>query len=456
MPASSISPSPEGPNRLYYSRRVGRNPHRDNPGGATFTDSPTQATILGAAKLTGRTSNGLSVGVLAATTQEERGSAFFEGSGLTERFVVEPRTHFGVVRLQQDFNEGASTIGAIATALTRNLPADGTFDFLPNHAFNGGIDWEHQWGERTWAWFGYLAGSHVRGSEEALLRIQRSSNHRFQRPDATRLGVDSTATSMSGIDWRMTMEKRRGDHWTGSVWAAQVTKGFEVNDLGFSSRQEVLDGGFRVTYREIEPGDLLRSYNASFFSFHNWSHEALDDAFSFDSWGAAHVNGSFNLRGEVEFLNYWGLEGGFSLRPETLDRSATRGGPLMLNPALLQHDPLPGDRPQASLPLQPGGVLGLVRTGRIDRVRGERGDDVSRIVQGGDRGRAGMVELEECGPVRHDEHGVGFPGDLRLPVPVRGPGPEGAGRRDAPQRDRQSRRSASSCSPSRSCRVATT
>ena len=321
-----------GPNRLYYSRRVGRNPHRTNPGGATFTDGPTQATILGAAKLTGRTSNGLSVGILAATTQEERGSAFFEGTGQTERFIVEPRTHFGVVRLQQDFNEGASTIGAIATTLTRNLPADGTFDFLPNHAFNGGIDWEHQWGERTWAWYGYLAGSHVRGSEEALLRIQRSSNHRFQRPDATRLSVDSTATTMSGIDWRMTLEKRRGDHWTGSVWAAQVTKGFEVNDLGFSSRQEVLDGGFRVSYQEIEPGDLFRSYNASFFSFHNWSHEALDDVFSRSSWGDAHVNGSFNLRGEVEFLNYWELGGGVSFRPERVDRSATRGGPLMLSP----------------------------------------------------------------------------------------------------------------------------
>ncbi|MGI9625593.1 MAG: DUF5916 domain-containing protein, partial [Longimicrobiales bacterium] len=321
-----------GPNRLYYSRRVGRRPQGRRPSGATFTDIPTQATILGAAKLTGRTAGGLSVGLLAATTQEESGSAFFDETGETSPFTVEPRTHFGVFRLQQDFNDGGSTLGAISTFLTRELPGSGDFDFLPQYAFNGGLDWEHQWSDRTYAFYGYLAGSHVRGSSESMLRIQTSRNHRFQRPDATRLSVDSTATTMSGIDWRMTLEKRRGLHWTGSVWAAQVTPGFEVNDIGFSGRQEVLDGGFRVSYQEIEPGELFRSYNASFFSFHNWSHEALDDVFSLSSWGDAHVNGSFNLRGEVELLNYWEVEGGFSFRPERMDRSATRGGPLLLSP----------------------------------------------------------------------------------------------------------------------------
>ncbi len=165
-----------------------------------------------------------------------------------------------------------------------------------------------------------------------MLQVQQSSNHYFQRPDAKRLSIDSGATSMTGVDWRMTIEKRRGRHWTGSVWAAQVTPGYEINDLGFSNRQEVLDGGARIRYREIQPGRLFRSYNVSLSTFHNWSHDALEDALSFKSWQRAHVNGSFFLQGELEFLNYWSTEANLRFSPAQNDRTATRGGPLMSKP----------------------------------------------------------------------------------------------------------------------------
>lgn len=321
-----------GRNRVFYSRRIGRSPNGSTPSGATFTDVPDAATILGAAKLTGRTSGGLSVGILASVTQAERGRAYYDETGAMERFLVEPRTEFGVARLRQDFNDGASTIGAIGSILRRELPDDGAFDILPRTALGGGVDWEHQWANRSWAFFGYVAGSHVRGDSTAMIRIQRSSVHYFQRPDARRLGVDSGATSMSGFDWRMTLEKRRGDHWTGSVWAAQVSPGFEINDLGFSSRQEVLDGGLRVSYREIRPGRTFRNYNVTGSTFHNYSHELLDDLGSGESWSRAHVSGSFSLNANAQLLNYWRIDGNLSLEPDRMDRSATRGGPLMLNP----------------------------------------------------------------------------------------------------------------------------
>ena len=119
-----------GRNRVYYSRRIGRDPHGSAPGEASFSDVPDAATILGAAKLTGRTNRGLSVGVLASVTRAERGEAFSDSTGITE-FLVEPRTGFGVVRLRQDFNGGASTVGVIGSLVQRDLPADGAFDHLP-------------------------------------------------------------------------------------------------------------------------------------------------------------------------------------------------------------------------------------------------------------------------------------------------------------------------------------
>jgi hypothetical protein len=317
---------------LYYSRRIGRPPHGRPPSDAAFADVPEAATIQAAAKVTGRTTGGLSAGGLVALTREEMGLAAFDGSGAGESFRVEPQTGYGVLRLQQDFNDGTSTLGGIATVLGRDLPADGSFDFLPRTAFSAAIDFEHQWGDRTWAVFGYVSGSHVRGDPTALLQIQQSSNHFFQRPDARRLGIDSSATSLSGVDWRLTLARRRGEHWTGSIWLAETTSGFEINDLGFSRRQEALDGGARVRYQEIRPGSLLRSYSATFSTHQNFSHDVLDDVWSVDSWQRGHVSGSFSLRGEMEFLNYWEVSSNVSLRPQMMDRTATRGGPLLLAP----------------------------------------------------------------------------------------------------------------------------
>ncbi|MEJ2538417.1 MAG: DUF5916 domain-containing protein [Gemmatimonadota bacterium] len=319
-------------NDLFYSRRIGRSPQGGAPDGTLFEDVPSAATILGAAKITGRTESGLSVGGMAALTQEEKGRAFLGEEEGTVRYTVEPRTQFGVLRLQQDFNDGASNFGGIVTAIDRSLPSDGSFDFLPSSAFTAGLDFEHQWGERTWALEGFFAGSLVQGDSTAITRLQRSSRHFFQRPDATRQSVDSTATSMSGLEWRLQFEKRRGEHWTWAVWAAQLTDGFEINDLGFSQNRERLDGGFRVGYREIQPGSLFQNYNISFFTFHNWSHEALDDVGSWTSWKEAHTSGSFNLNSRGEFLNNWGANVDLSYSPDNYSRTLTRGGPIMLDP----------------------------------------------------------------------------------------------------------------------------
>lgn len=322
-------------NQLFYSRRIGRAPQGRAPAGSSFVDLPEAANIVGAAKVTGRTPGGLSLGVLTAVTEEARGRALMVGEGRTEAFLAEPRTGYGVFRLQKDYRQGQSVVGGIATALHRQLPGDGSFDFLPSDAFSGGIDFEHTWRDRTWAVHGFLAGSHVVGDSTAMIRIQRSSNHYRQRPDATRLSVDSTATSLSGLEWRLQLERRNGRNWNGAVWAAQVTPGFEVNDLGFSRSQERLDGGARISYRQLEPRGVVRNWNGSVSTFHNVSHEVLDNPRSWSSWRAAHITGSVFSNVNVTFTNYWNLNLDLRASPETVSRSATRGGPIMTDPASL-------------------------------------------------------------------------------------------------------------------------
>ncbi|MXW66531.1 MAG: hypothetical protein F4Z72_05935 [Gemmatimonadales bacterium] len=325
-----------GGKALFFSRRIGREPRGSGPYDADFHEEPTQTSILGAAKLTGRTSGGLSVGALAAVTGQEMGNAYFaEGDHLIP-FVAEPQAEHAVLRLQQDFRGGASKIGLIGTGLKRELPADGTFDFLPSEAFSFGVDFEHQWGgrrSRDFRLWGFYSSSLVRGSNAAMLRLQRNPNHYYQRPDAPHLAIDSTATSMFGSDWRVQLE-RESEHWTWGAWAGQQTPGFEINDFGFLTSGERLDVGGRISYRNIRPGNLFRNYNISLFTFHNFRHSLLEGNLRDRSnWARAHDAGSAWFSGRFTFLNNWGFNLNFSYSPQTQSDTQTRGGPLMTEPA---------------------------------------------------------------------------------------------------------------------------
>jgi hypothetical protein len=320
-----------GQNQLFYSRRIGRSPHIGAPADAAFVDVPEAATILGAAKFTGRTKSGLGLGALAAVTDDETGMASFPNRGLVT-FRAEPRTEYGVVAAQQDFKRGDSYVRGVVTGLRRDLPSDGAFDFLPAHALGAGVRFEHQWNERDWRFSGFFAASHVRGRAPALIAVQRASNHYFQRPDATRFRVDSSATSLTGTEWRLQLERTNALHWIGSAWVGEITDGLEVNDLGFSGAGERLDGGARVAYRELRPGRIFRDYTVSVGASSNFSHEALDRARSWSSWREGYTAGSFTVGYDATLLNYKGGSVDLGWQPDLYSRTATRGGPVMILP----------------------------------------------------------------------------------------------------------------------------
>jgi hypothetical protein len=113
---------------LFYSRRIGRSPQlRGNYGDAA---SPLQSRILGAAKITGRLGNGLSIGLIDAITQREA------GTGLR---TIEPQTNYAVMRLQQDLRGGNSGIGLMLTNTARQTD-EWTRDILRNNAWTGARD----------------------------------------------------------------------------------------------------------------------------------------------------------------------------------------------------------------------------------------------------------------------------------------------------------------------------
>jgi hypothetical protein len=321
-------------NGLFYSRRIGREPQVRSVSGARYTDVPSESTILGAAKVTGRTAGGLSLGTLVAVTDEEWGRADLGEQGI-RRFRAEPRSYAAVFSWQQDLRGGASTVTGTATSLIRDLPDDGSMHHLVRGAWSAGFGFEHTWSRRTWALSGRIASSLIEGAPAALLRVQRSPNHYFQRPDAQTNRLDSTATSMTGVDWRLQFDKRGGRHWTWSVWTGGRTPGFEVNDLGWVQGSERLDIGARLGYREITPGPLFQNYRFGLFTFHNFRHEALDRPLDGASWRQAHKAGTVMLNTDFTLRNYWSLGLDLRARPTTLSDGLTRGGPVMKDPGSL-------------------------------------------------------------------------------------------------------------------------
>jgi hypothetical protein len=305
--------------QLLYSRRVGRAPQGSIPGSALFSDVPGASTILGAAKLTGKVGDGWSVGLLNAVTAREE-ARWMEEGGRLESGEVEPLTNYLIGRVRRDFLGGRTRVGFIATAVNRELGDELLGRRLRSAAYSAGVEFRHEWANRTWRFSSSFSPSLVQGSEEAMARTQRFSSRYLQRPDAEHLVFDPQATSLSGYYAMVDLNKQAG-RYQGKVALAGTSPGYEVNDLGFQTAADriILDTNF--TFEETRPGSLFR----------RWDVRGGPDAVW--NYAGQRVFGEFNVFGSYQLLNYWGGGMRLAVNPATFNDRLTRGGPISRDPA---------------------------------------------------------------------------------------------------------------------------
>ncbi|MBR9990472.1 MAG: carbohydrate binding family 9 domain-containing protein [Gemmatimonadetes bacterium] len=310
-----------GGNNVFYSRRIGRAPQILPP--SQRRDVPEATRILGAAKLSGRTAGGWSIGMLNALTDREH-ALYMAVDDAELRTTAEPLSNYFVGRLRRDMRAGLSTVGGMLTMVHRDLDTDPLRASLRSAAYTGGIDFRHEWAERTWSLTGFLSGSHVQGSPEAILIAQRSPWRYFQRPDADHLDLDPTRTALAGLSTQGTLQYRRGRHWRYALLAGTTTPQYEVNDIGFQYRADRVDGQATVTYVEPRPGSLFRSWNVSAVARaeRNYAFETVMNRF--------YGNLGFQT------LNYWNANLLVGYTTAALDDRLTRGGPSSRRPAQVQ------------------------------------------------------------------------------------------------------------------------
>ncbi|MCP4219915.1 MAG: carbohydrate binding family 9 domain-containing protein [bacterium] len=304
---------------FFYSRRIGRPPQGsiDSDG---YVQYPEWSTILAAGKITGKVGNNLSIGFLSALTQREYASVDLDG--VRSKAEVEPFTYYGVLRVQKEFNDGNQGLGFIATSVFRDLENPELETFLNRSALSFAVDgWTFLDKDNTWVVSGWFGGTHVTGSETAISNLQLSYPHYYQRPDATHITYDPTATSLSGWAGRLSLNKQKGNFIVNAAIGA-ISPGFDSTDMGFQWNSDVINAHIMLSYRQFKPGKVFRWWSASLFTQRNYD-------FGGNKIGEQRLICIVN----AQLKNYWDLYSQVSYNPARWNTMLTRGGPLALNPS---------------------------------------------------------------------------------------------------------------------------
>lgn len=302
---------------FFYSRRIGRPPQGSAPDN-DYENIPEATTILGAGKITGRIGNGWNVGAITAVTGREEGQFSLDGNDFKQD--IEPQATYGVFRGQKEINGGHRGIGFISTITSRNFKNEMLKNDLNSGAYTFGLDgWTFLDKDEAWVVTSFLGGSHITGSATRMTDVQNSSMHYFQRPDVTHNHVDSTATSISGFAGRVLVNKQKGN-WIFNSAIGTISPGFNVNDLGFMFRNDLINAHVGGGYKWTKPNKVTREL------------ELIGAHFRSYDYGWNKIGDGYFALAEMELANYHDLELRlFNIR-DHIDNRATRGGPLVIEP----------------------------------------------------------------------------------------------------------------------------
>jgi hypothetical protein len=297
---------------LFYSRRIGRSPALRGLYGDAST--PSSTAIAAATKLTGRTRNGLSFGVLDALTPAVNGAP--DPVSFAKR-TAEPLTNFGVLRAQQDFRGGEGGVSMIATAVNRSVD-QWTDPFMHSAAYATGATFRNRFSNHRYELAGQFAASRVLGTPAAIARTQLNSVHYYQQP-GDKLEVDSTRTSLSGYEGQLKFGKYGGGITRFESSIVRQSPGFEVNDLGYLRRADLMDWS---TWAALSYQNATKVYRWAQVNGNHW-----------ETWNTSgtRLENAVNFNGHMGLLNNWDVHLGGTLGHLTAsycDR-CTRGGPAI-------------------------------------------------------------------------------------------------------------------------------
>lgn len=310
--------------QLFYSRRIGASPrYSPDTDDDEYYKSSENIAILGSAKITGRTANGLSVGVLETVTNNTYGTLYTpdfnendSSSYNSERIKVEPLTSYFASRIKKETNNANTIIGGAFNSVARDLNATYLQDEFVAYANTAGLDVMQYFDNKNYYVQFNGMFSNLVGSQKAIAQKQESHIHRFQRPDASHLELDTTRTSLTGSSGYVEIGKSGGNFLFESnvgYWSPQLN----INDIGFMSEADYIEQENEITYRVTEPGNVFRNYRFEIENTNKWT------------FGKERTHTNFVGDFTGGFNNFWTIFVEYEYNLPSLNPRELRGGPAL-------------------------------------------------------------------------------------------------------------------------------
>lgn len=231
---------------LFYSRRIGNTPvgysnvydslKDDIDETETVIENPTEVQMLNALKLSGRTKNGLGIGVFNAITEKteaEIKNTKYTLDPITQtptdstityrKMITEPFTNYNVIVLDQQFNKNSS-VSLINTNVTRN---------------------------------GSFRDANVTA---ALINLSNKTNTYNVDGHIKMSNINSDQDIQTGVNTKLTVGKTSGN-FQYRIGHYLADKKYDINDFGVSRQNNYNNFSFNASYRIFKPTKHLNTYS---------------------------------------------------------------------------------------------------------------------------------------------------------------------------------------------------
>ena len=262
---------------LVYSRRIGGIPtnYPETESNEEIIDNPANINLINALKISGRTKNGLGVGILNAVTEKTAAIIRNNDTQQVRKEIVEPLVNYSVLVLDQRFRKNSS-ISFVNTNVTRNGNfRDGNVSALV---------WDLNTKKNTYSLSGDFKYSYINAIEDK-----------------------------KGINSQLNFSETSGKFRYG-IGADITTKDFDNNDLGINFETNYYSIYGNTSYRILNPSKYFNSFNARLNAYSQFQKET-------GKIQTGNIN--FQINSNTKKNNYFGI--GIDANPiETYDYYESR------------------------------------------------------------------------------------------------------------------------------------
>mgnify|MGYP003582861339 CR=1 FL=1 len=222
---------------IFYSRRIGGSPSVDPDlnENEEIIETVQNVNLINALKVSGRTKNGLGIGVLNAVTEKTYATIKDTITNETRQVVIEPLTNYNVLVLDQRFRKNSSV-----TFINTNVTRNGHY----RDANVTGLAWDLNTKANTYSLYGNAKYSHINKEED-------------------KNGVFTT------IGFAETSGKYRY-----SIGSDFVTKDYDPNDLGINFYTNYYNFYGNANYRILNPTKHFNSFRINYNMYAEFNKES--------------------------------------------------------------------------------------------------------------------------------------------------------------------------------------